>query len=155
MAPHDLAASEVAPAGQLVQLQLVVAAEGQVGGVLGVGVPASPAHLPSAAPRHLHIITVLISTMLVFLFAHLPDNLLRLLHVEEGEVPPAGQQPPPAIPGQTEGGGLQLLELAGEHIAAPPPPPATHLGSLTITITVSAKGCYNNILSTAALHRHS
>ena len=137
MAPHDLAAGEVAPAGQLVQLQLVVAAEGEVGGVLGVGVPASPANLPSAAPRHLHIITILISTVIVF-FAHLPDNLLRLLHVEECEVPPAGQQPPPAIPGQTEGGGLQLLELAGEHIAAPPPPPATHLAS--ITITVSALG---------------
>ena len=59
MAPHDLAAGEVAPAGQLVQLQLVVAAEGEVGGVLGVGVPASPANLPSAAPRHLHIITIL------------------------------------------------------------------------------------------------
>ena len=69
MAPHDLAAGEVAPAGQLVQLQLVVAAEGEVGGVLGVGVPASPANLPSAAPRHLHIITILIST----------DNILYIL----------------------------------------------------------------------------
>ena len=60
-------------------------------------VPLSSPHLPSAAPPHL------------------PQDVLRIVHVEEGEVPPAAQHAQPPVTGQAELGGLQLLELETEH----------------------------------------
>ena len=70
---------------------------------MGVGVPARTADFPPRAP------------------GHLPGDLPRLLHVEDGEVTPAGQETLPPIPREAERGRLELPELVGEHLAAPPP----------------------------------
>ena len=148
VAPHDLAAGEVAPAGQLEQLQLVVAAEGEVGGVLGVGVPASPANLPSAAPRHLHIITILISTVIVFFCS--PSW-------QSPAAPPCrgvrGASCWPAAPTCHPGTDRRWWPAAPwtgrwAHRCSTPAPCHSSRQHHHHSLGTRLKGCYNNILST-------